>query len=142
MTNVVAIVALLPLTLQRRAVPAPHRRSHNLHSGQTDLVGGQTAQRLWGGHGLPLFSSWCKGNLDRLTIVVVIVVELEFHVQTLLSLCQKETDVTDTLDPSISYLRKLSPQYINQVFESSRGTFEVDCRMALEIFTSDDVDPP
>jgi hypothetical protein len=82
---------------------------------------------------LPLFSSRCKGNLDRHTIVVVIVVELEFHVQTLLSLCQKETDVRDNLDPSISYLRKLSPQYINQVFESSRETLEVDCRMALEV---------
>ncbi|KIK46552.1 hypothetical protein CY34DRAFT_9566 [Suillus luteus UH-Slu-Lm8-n1] len=48
----------------------------------------------------------------------------------------------DKLDPSIFYLRKLGPEYINQVFESSRWIFEEDRHMAFEIFTSDDVELP
>jgi tetratricopeptide (TPR) repeat protein len=57
-------------------------------------------------------------------------------------LSEKETDMRDKLDPSISYLRKLGPEYINQVFESSRWIFEADRHMAFEIFTSDDVELP
>lgn len=57
-------------------------------------------------------------------------------------LSEKETDMRDKLDPSISYLRKLGPEYINQVFESSRWIFEEDRHMAFEIFTSDDVELP
>ncbi|KAG2140140.1 hypothetical protein DEU56DRAFT_798886 [Suillus clintonianus] len=57
-------------------------------------------------------------------------------------LSEKETDMRDKLDPSISYLRKLGPEYINQVFESSRWIFEENRDMAFEIFTSDDVELP
>ncbi|KAG2145393.1 uncharacterized protein EDB93DRAFT_1288619 [Suillus bovinus] len=57
-------------------------------------------------------------------------------------LSEKETDMRDKLDPSISYLRKLGPEYIDQVFESSRWIFEEDRHMAFEIFTSDDVELP
>ncbi|KAG1770992.1 vacuolar sorting protein 39 domain 1-domain-containing protein [Suillus occidentalis] len=57
-------------------------------------------------------------------------------------LSEKETDMRDKLDPSIFYLRKLGPEYINQVFESSRWIFEEDRHMAFEIFTSDDVELP
>jgi len=48
-------------------------------------------------------------------------------------LSEKETDMRDKLDPSISYLRKLGPEYINQVFESSRWIFEADRHMAFEV---------
>ncbi|KAG0694684.1 vacuolar sorting protein 39 domain 1-domain-containing protein [Suillus ampliporus] len=57
-------------------------------------------------------------------------------------LSEKETDMRDKLDPSISYLRKLGPEYINQVFESSRWIFKEDRDMAFQIFTSDDVELP
>ncbi|KAG2348015.1 hypothetical protein BDR05DRAFT_980946 [Suillus weaverae] len=57
-------------------------------------------------------------------------------------LSEKETDIRDKLNPSMSYLRKLCPEYINQVFESSRWIFEEDRHMAFEIFTSDDVELP
>lgn len=52
---------------------------------------------------------------------------------TLPRLSEKETDMRDKLDPSISYLRKLGPEYINQVFESSRWIFEEDRHMAFEV---------
>jgi hypothetical protein len=48
-------------------------------------------------------------------------------------LSEKETDMRDKLDPSISYLRKLGPEYINQVLESSRWIFETDRHMAFEV---------
>ncbi|KAG1762919.1 vacuolar sorting protein 39 domain 1-domain-containing protein [Suillus placidus] len=57
-------------------------------------------------------------------------------------LSEKETDIRDKLNPSMSYLRKLCPEYINQVFESSSWVFEEDRHMAFEIFTSDDVELP
>ncbi|KAH7913588.1 hypothetical protein BJ138DRAFT_1177962 [Hygrophoropsis aurantiaca] len=54
----------------------------------------------------------------------------------------KETDVEDKLRPSISYLQKLGPEYLDQIFESSRWIFKEDRNKAFEIFTSDDVELP
>jgi hypothetical protein len=39
----------------------------------------------------------------------------------------------DKLSPSISYLQKLGPEYIDQVFESSRWIFEQDRDMAFQV---------
>ncbi|OJA19406.1 hypothetical protein AZE42_12726 [Rhizopogon vesiculosus] len=59
-----------------------------------------------------------------------------------LRLSEKETDMEDKLSASISYLQKLGPEYINQVFESSRWIFEQDRDMAFQIFTSVNVELP
>lgn len=52
---------------------------------------------------------------------------------TVLRLSEKETDMEDKLSPSISYLQKLGPEYIDQVFESSRWIFEQDRDMAFQV---------
>ncbi|KAF8841813.1 hypothetical protein BDN67DRAFT_900734 [Paxillus ammoniavirescens] len=57
-------------------------------------------------------------------------------------LSEKEDDMRDKLDPSISYLQKLGPEYLDQIFESARWVFEQDGEMAIKIFTSDDVELP
>ncbi|KIJ67051.1 hypothetical protein HYDPIDRAFT_174307 [Hydnomerulius pinastri MD-312] len=57
-------------------------------------------------------------------------------------LSEKEDDMRDKLGPSISYLQKLGPEYLDQIFESARWVFEQDRDMAFQIFTSDDVDLP
>ncbi|KIK98408.1 hypothetical protein PAXRUDRAFT_823887 [Paxillus rubicundulus Ve08.2h10] len=57
-------------------------------------------------------------------------------------LSEKEDDMRDKLDPSISYLQKLGPEYLDQIFASARWVFEQDGEMAFKIFTSDDVELP
>jgi hypothetical protein len=47
-------------------------------------------------------------------------------------LSEKETDMRDKLAPSISYLRKLGPEHLEQIFECSRWLFEQDRDMAFE----------
>lgn len=39
----------------------------------------------------------------------------------------------DKLGPSISYLQKLGPEYLDQIFESARWVFEQDRDMAFEV---------
>ncbi|KJA16870.1 hypothetical protein HYPSUDRAFT_46906 [Hypholoma sublateritium FD-334 SS-4] len=51
-------------------------------------------------------------------------------------------DLEDKLSPSINYLQKLGPEYIETVFKGSRWIFDVDSNMAFEIFTSEDVELP
>ncbi|TFK35543.1 hypothetical protein BDQ12DRAFT_634973 [Crucibulum laeve] len=62
--------------------------------------------------------------------------------QLLRDLSEKETDMEDKLEPSISYLRKLGPEYIDQIFDSSKWIIEQDRDMAFQIFTSEDVELP
>ncbi|KAF9266470.1 hypothetical protein L218DRAFT_956243 [Marasmius fiardii PR-910] len=57
-------------------------------------------------------------------------------------LAEKERDMETRLDPSIQYLRKLGPEYLDRIFESSRWLFEQDPTMALEVFKSEDVELP
>ncbi|KAG9314800.1 vacuolar sorting protein 39 domain 1-domain-containing protein [Chiua virens] len=57
-------------------------------------------------------------------------------------LSENEGDMRDKLGPSISYLQKLGPEYLDQIFESARWVFEQDRDMAFQIFTSDDVELP
>lgn len=49
------------------------------------------------------------------------------------SLSERETDMLDKLQPSISYLQKLGPEYIDQIFESSRWIFEEDADIAFGV---------
>ncbi|KZV95384.1 hypothetical protein EXIGLDRAFT_739755 [Exidia glandulosa HHB12029] len=46
-----------------------------------------------------------------------------------------ETDPRDKLDPTIRYLQKLGPQETQTIFAWSRWLFDVDSRMALDVFT-------
>lgn len=54
-----------------------------------------------------------------------------FHVFNRLS--EKEDEMRDKLGPSISYLQKLGPEYLDQIFESARWVFEQDRDMAFEV---------
>ncbi|GJJ08147.1 hypothetical protein Clacol_002355 [Clathrus columnatus] len=53
-----------------------------------------------------------------------------------------EDDKTDKLGPTISYLQKLGPEYISQIFESSHWVLETDPDMAFDIFTSEETQLP
>ncbi|KAF8127072.1 hypothetical protein EV363DRAFT_1518382 [Boletus edulis] len=57
-------------------------------------------------------------------------------------LSEREDAMRDKLGPSISYLQKLGPEYLDQIFESARWVFEQDREIAFEIFTSDDAELP
>jgi Vam6/Vps39-like protein vacuolar protein sorting-associated protein 39 len=39
----------------------------------------------------------------------------------------------DKLQPSISYLQRLGPEYLEQIFKSSRWVFEQDRDIAFEV---------
>lgn len=57
----------------------------------------------------------------------------ELHFYVLNRLGEKEDDMRDKLGPSISYLQKLGPEYLDQIFESARWVFEQDREMAFEV---------
>jgi len=46
---------------------------------------------------------------------------------------EKEVDVKDRLVPSITYLQRLSPDYLDTVFQYSRWIFDENAEMALEV---------
>lgn len=48
-------------------------------------------------------------------------------------LSENELDMEDKLDPSIQYLRKLGPEYIDEIFKYARWIFDVDSGMAFEV---------
>ena len=56
---------------------------------------------------------------------------MSFHVLNRLS--EREDDMRDKLGPSTSYLQKLGPEYLDQIFESARWVFEQDRDMAFEV---------
>ncbi|KIM67190.1 hypothetical protein SCLCIDRAFT_1210690 [Scleroderma citrinum Foug A] len=57
-------------------------------------------------------------------------------------LSEKEGDIRDKLSPTVSYLQKLGPEYLDQIFESARWVFSQDHEIAFKIFMSDDVELP
>ncbi|PPR05963.1 hypothetical protein CVT24_004627 [Panaeolus cyanescens] len=57
-------------------------------------------------------------------------------------LSDDETDMEDKLGPTIHYLQKLGPEYLDQIFKYARWVFETDSEMAFQIFTSEDVELP
>lgn len=44
-----------------------------------------------------------------------------------------EDDMEDKLDPSIQYLQKLGPEYIDEVFRYARWIFDTDKDMAFQV---------
>ncbi|KAG6840674.1 hypothetical protein C0991_005179 [Blastosporella zonata] len=69
----------------------------------------------------------------------------KMHAQALALLRQlgeKEEEVEDKLSPSISYLQKLGPEHLQQIFASARWVFATDTNIAFDIFTSEDVELP
>jgi Vam6/Vps39-like protein vacuolar protein sorting-associated protein 39 len=48
-------------------------------------------------------------------------------------LSEKETDKQDKLMPSVNYLQRLGPEYLDQVFEYSRWVFEQDVDIGFEV---------
>jgi Vam6/Vps39-like protein vacuolar protein sorting-associated protein 39 len=42
------------------------------------------------------------------------------------SLSAKETDPEDKVEPTITYLQKLGPEYLNLIFEGSKWVLSVD----------------
>lgn len=39
----------------------------------------------------------------------------------------------DKLMPSVTYLQRLGPEHLNQIFDSSRWIFDQDAEIALEV---------
>jgi hypothetical protein len=50
-----------------------------------------------------------------------------------LRLNENKEDLEDKLELSIQYLKKLGPEYINEVFKYSRWIFDLDRNMAFEV---------
>lgn len=48
-------------------------------------------------------------------------------------LSEKETDMRDKLMPSVNYLQRLGPEYLDLVFQHSRWVFEQDHDIAFEV---------
>ena len=53
--------------------------------------------------------------------------------QVLHRLSERSTDIKDKLRPSIVYLQKLGPEYLDIIFKFSRWVFERDADMAFEV---------
>jgi Vam6/Vps39-like protein vacuolar protein sorting-associated protein 39 len=45
----------------------------------------------------------------------------------------KETDIEDKVDPTVIYLQKLGPEYVNLVFEGSRWVIALDKEKGLQV---------
>lgn len=50
-------------------------------------------------------------------------------------LSEKEDDLHDKLMPTISYLQKLGPEHLEQIFKSARWVFEINQDMAFEVMS-------
>ncbi|KAH9928648.1 vacuolar sorting protein 39 domain 1-domain-containing protein [Fomitopsis serialis] len=57
-------------------------------------------------------------------------------------LSEKEADPRDKLMPSVTYLQRLGPEYLEQIFGAARWVFEENADIAFEIFTSEEVELP
>ncbi|KZT73130.1 hypothetical protein DAEQUDRAFT_722252 [Daedalea quercina L-15889] len=57
-------------------------------------------------------------------------------------LSEKETDPRDKLMPSVTYLQRLGPEHLEQIFGAAHWLFEQDADIAFEIFTSEEVELP
>jgi hypothetical protein len=55
------------------------------------------------------------------------------------SLSEKETDMKDKLGPSISYLQRLSPEYLDTIFQYSKWILNENAEMALEVSSAVDI---
>ncbi|KAG8685272.1 Vacuolar morphogenesis protein 6 [Ceratobasidium sp. 394] len=60
----------------------------------------------------------------------------------LYELAQSETDPLDKYDPTIRYLQKLGPDYLDLIFKSARWIFKAKPDLAFNIFTAEEVELP
>ncbi|KDN50624.1 hypothetical protein RSAG8_01122, partial [Rhizoctonia solani AG-8 WAC10335] len=60
----------------------------------------------------------------------------------LFDLSKEEYDPLDKYQPSIRYLQKLGPEYLELIFKSARWLFEEKPDMAFDIFTAEEVELP
>ncbi|CAE6426422.1 unnamed protein product [Rhizoctonia solani] len=60
----------------------------------------------------------------------------------LFDLSKEEDDPLDKYPPSIRYLQKLGPEYLDLIFKSARWIFEEKPDMAFDIFTAEEVELP
>ncbi|KAF8688888.1 Vacuolar sorting protein 39 domain 1, partial [Rhizoctonia solani] len=60
----------------------------------------------------------------------------------LFDLSREEDDPLDKYPPSIRYLQKLGPEYLDLIFKSARWIFEEKPDMAFDIFTAEEVELP
>lgn len=54
-------------------------------------------------------------------------------------LSEKETHVKDRLGPSITYLQRLSPEYLDTIFQYSKWILNENAEMALEVSSAMDI---
>ncbi|TFY63425.1 hypothetical protein EVG20_g6316 [Dentipellis fragilis] len=97
--------------------------------------------------------NWCEvseveevlAGAEKFSELIALYNGQEMHAKALdllRSLSDKETDMRDKLGPSISYLQRLGPEHLDQIFRSSRWVFEQEADMAFQIFTSEEVELP
>jgi hypothetical protein len=54
-------------------------------------------------------------------------------------LSEKEMDMKDRLGPSITYLQRLSPEYLDTIFQYSKWILNENAEMALEVSSVMDI---
>ena len=54
-------------------------------------------------------------------------------VKTRCRLSDKEMDMKDKLGPSITYLQRLGPEYLDTIFQYSKWILDENAEMALEV---------
>ncbi|KLO10830.1 hypothetical protein SCHPADRAFT_906559 [Schizopora paradoxa] len=57
-------------------------------------------------------------------------------------LSDNEPDVEEKVRPTITYIQKLGPEYLDQIFDASRWIYKQDTSKVLEVFTSELVELP
>lgn len=72
--------------------------------------------------------------LNLLKECVEIIVHTIAHGLIYHRLSEQETDKHDKLMPSVTYLQRLGPQYMDQIFEFAHWIFEADAEIGLEVW--------
>jgi hypothetical protein len=54
-------------------------------------------------------------------------------------LSEKEMDMKDRLGPSITYLQRLGPEYLDTIFQCSKWILNENAEMALEVSSAMDI---
>lgn len=49
------------------------------------------------------------------------------------SMSAKEADVEDKVDPTVAYLQKLGPEYLNLIFDASKWVLALDMAKGLQV---------
>ena len=70
-------------------------------------------------------SVYCESEFSRLSITYIAA-----HMSRLSA---KETDPEDKVEPTITYLQKLGPEYLNLIFEGSKWVLSVDKNRGFQV---------